>query len=325
VSSGLSSPLSQIISSLLVLTLAPHQTADSENNIFGRALNPHKTSLTAGGSTGGEGSLLGFRGSPLGVGADIAGSIRIPSLCCGTYGFKPTSQRVPFANQSLSPFPRLHLPGGTIPVAGPMGHSVDDLEFFMATVSALKPWNYDQGASGLPWNKTLAHGLTTRPLRIGVLPEDSEYVLLPPVRRALDDAVAKLETAGHTIVQLAQDESRSIALGARIAFTCYSAGHEGGLEKLEQEMKEPLVKSLAIGVHPFSKHPPPVPRTENLGELLSSIAMVQDAYAGSWKEAWVQHDLDIVLCAGATTTAVPHDTYGVPAYTCAWNVLDVSC
>ena len=36
-------------------------SADTENNIFGRTLNPHKLSLTAGGSTGGEGALLAFR------------------------------------------------------------------------------------------------------------------------------------------------------------------------------------------------------------------------------------------------------------------------
>lgn len=49
------------------------QTADSHNNIFGRTLNPHNTSLTAGGSSGGEGALVAFRGSPLGIGTDIAG------------------------------------------------------------------------------------------------------------------------------------------------------------------------------------------------------------------------------------------------------------
>ena len=59
------------------------QTGDSDNNIFGRTLNPHNTSLTAGGSSGGEGALTAFRGSILGVGTDIAGSIRIPALCCG--------------------------------------------------------------------------------------------------------------------------------------------------------------------------------------------------------------------------------------------------
>jgi amidase len=42
-------------------------TADSENNIFGRTLNPHNLSLTAGGSSGGEGALVGMRGSLIGV------------------------------------------------------------------------------------------------------------------------------------------------------------------------------------------------------------------------------------------------------------------
>ncbi|KUI63179.1 Acetamidase [Cytospora mali] len=46
-------------------------TADSHNNIFGRTLNPWNTSLTAGGSTGGEGALIAFRGSPLGIGTDV--------------------------------------------------------------------------------------------------------------------------------------------------------------------------------------------------------------------------------------------------------------
>lgn len=41
-------------------------TGDSVNNIFGRTLNPHNTFLGAGGSSGGEGALVAFRGSPLG-------------------------------------------------------------------------------------------------------------------------------------------------------------------------------------------------------------------------------------------------------------------
>lgn len=49
------------------------QTVDSHNNIFGRTLNPWNTTLTAGGSTGGECALIAFRGSPLGIGTDVAG------------------------------------------------------------------------------------------------------------------------------------------------------------------------------------------------------------------------------------------------------------
>ncbi|KFY13774.1 hypothetical protein V492_03042, partial [Pseudogymnoascus sp. VKM F-4246] len=68
---------------------------DSINNVFGRVLNPANRALTAGGSSGGEGALLALRGSPLGVGTDIGGSIRVPAMCNGLYGFKPSSGRIP--------------------------------------------------------------------------------------------------------------------------------------------------------------------------------------------------------------------------------------
>lgn len=71
-------------------------SADSDNNVFGKVLNPHRLSLGAGGSSGGEGALIALRGSILGVGTDIGGSIRIPALCCGTYGFKPSVARIPY-------------------------------------------------------------------------------------------------------------------------------------------------------------------------------------------------------------------------------------
>lgn len=60
------------------------------NNIFGRTLNPANRKLTSGGSSGGEGALIALKGSPLGVGSDIGGSIRIPAGFNGLYGLRPT-------------------------------------------------------------------------------------------------------------------------------------------------------------------------------------------------------------------------------------------
>lgn len=45
------------------------------NNVFGRTLNPYNRALTSGGSSGGEAALLALRGSPIGVGTDIGGSV----------------------------------------------------------------------------------------------------------------------------------------------------------------------------------------------------------------------------------------------------------
>ena len=67
---------------------------ESVNHIYGRSKNPWDPNRTAGGSSGGEGALAAARGSVLGLGSDIGGSIRIPAAFCGVYGFKPYSGRI---------------------------------------------------------------------------------------------------------------------------------------------------------------------------------------------------------------------------------------
>jgi fatty acid amide hydrolase len=69
-------------------------TAETNNHLWGRSLNPWNKSRAVGGSSGGEGGLLSSRCSLLGLGSDIGGSIRIPSDHCGVFGLKPSSRRI---------------------------------------------------------------------------------------------------------------------------------------------------------------------------------------------------------------------------------------
>jgi amidase len=75
-------------------------SAETTNLIFGLTRNPWKVERSAGGSSGGEAALIAAGGSPLGLGTDIGGSIRIPAAFCGVVGLKPTSGRIPTAGHT---------------------------------------------------------------------------------------------------------------------------------------------------------------------------------------------------------------------------------
>lgn len=172
-------------------------TADSDNNVFGRTLNPNNKSLTAGGSSGGEGALVAMRGSVLGIGSDIAGSIRIPSHCCGTYGFKPSSNIVPYAGQ-VNPAAD-GLPG-ILPVAGPLATSIRSCNYLMETVMRNHPWKVDVDCLHLPWRGLEAP--QGRKLRIGIIEDDGMMTATPPVRRTLRQAREKLAKAGVELIDI---------------------------------------------------------------------------------------------------------------------------
>lgn len=57
---------------------------------------------------------------------------------------------------------------------------------------------------------------------------------------------------------------------------------------------------------------------------LFDINAAKMAYKAQWNKVWVDNELDVILCPGAQNTAVPHDTYGLPIYTCVWNLFEVS-
>ncbi|KAF4944630.1 hypothetical protein FSARC_14619 [Fusarium sarcochroum] len=274
-------------------------TADSENNIFGRTLNPNNTSLTAGGSTGGEGALVSF------------------PLCCGIYGFKPTVDRIPFQGQALSPFP-IHWVSSVMPSAGPLATSVGDLSFFMETITKLQPWKYDASAFHIPWRSL---NPKDGPLTIGILPEDEEYLLHPPVRRLLAKAASVLEKAGHKLVRLPIDPRRSVSLGARIGYQFFKIASPDPATTAKN-MGEPFVASVARGMHPFSSGNFPVSSELDIPTQFHKLNEARGAYAEAWKDTWHEYELDVVMAPGAVGTALPHDTFGIPVYTVMWNVLD---
>ncbi|PWY69388.1 fatty-acid amide hydrolase [Aspergillus eucalypticola CBS 122712] len=292
-------------------------TGDSENNIFGRALNPHNTNLTAGGSSGGEGALVAFRGSILGIGTDIAGSIRIPSLCCGVYGFKPSIDRIPWGGQVAD----IAMEGtpGLKPSAGPLAHSLNDIELFMSTIINAEPWRHDSTASAAPWSYPKASTGEPSQLTIGILPESKDFPLHPPVKRALQTAISALIMKGHHIVYLSETPGIDFAYANRLAFQYFIYGpHTDHIAA----SGEPPVTSVARMSSPMFTGPFPVDMGLPPFEKIDALHKARKAYAEAWRKTWVENNLDVLLAPGAQNTAVPHDTFGWPPYTVVWNLLD---
>ncbi|KAF9766365.1 hypothetical protein IL306_001246, partial [Fusarium sp. DS 682] len=155
-----------------------HLESDSH---WGRVLNPFNIHLSAGGSTGGEAALIAMKGSVLGIGTDIGGSIRGPSAFCGIYGFKATSSTLPMTGyiKGAPPPALLNIPLST----GPMCRSLRDMDLFMKCVLSAKPHLLDPNVIPFPW--TGLGTLLERPLRVGIISNDGFIEPQPPVKRAV--------------------------------------------------------------------------------------------------------------------------------------------
>lgn len=296
---------------LYVKTNVPQtmMTADSQNNVFGRVLNPHRRNLTAGGSSGGEGALIALRGSILGIGTDIAGSIRIPALCCGTFGFKPSVGRVPYGGQTSAGRAGMT---GIAPVAGPLCHSARDAELLLQVVFDAHADDLDDMAMGVPWNEP-----TPKPsLTIGVLPEDPRAPLHPSMRRTLEIAVRKLAAAGHHIFDLS-GKTPSLADASDLSFEFFQIDPDKTQLKHIANGGEPHIPSLRFTYDLEGKSPEPTLRD------LFDLNAARAATMATMRKVYLDNQLDVIIGPGYQSCAVPHDSYGIPVYTVLANLVDV--
>ncbi|MEZ4465152.1 MAG: amidase family protein [bacterium] len=90
---------------------------ETHNRVYGRTRNPYDPSRIVGGSSGGEGAIVGAGGSPFGLAADVGGSIRMPAFFNGVFGHKPTGGLVPVSGQHPVPHGATRLMLGTGPIA----------------------------------------------------------------------------------------------------------------------------------------------------------------------------------------------------------------
>jgi fatty acid amide hydrolase 2 len=96
---------------------------ESNNRVYGRSNNPYDPARTVGGSSGGEGAIIGAAASPFGLGSDIGGSIRLPAFFNGVFGHKPSSGWIDNRGQ----FPMPSGPANRYLTTGPLCRRATDL------------------------------------------------------------------------------------------------------------------------------------------------------------------------------------------------------
>ena len=168
-----------------------HETA---NPVFGRTNHPWAADRGPGGSSGGDAALVAAGVVPLGVGTDLAGSLRQPAHACGIAAIMPRAEIVGEAG-SIDTLPHLH---AVRPRAGFLARSADDLALALAAV--------DQSAAGRP------------PLvrRVGWWDTSGPIPASPAIRRGVAEAMSRLQAAGIEAVPLdgtLADEAAWIHLG----------------------------------------------------------------------------------------------------------------
>jgi len=198
--------------------------------------NPHDPRRLPGGSSSGSAVAVATGTTPLAIGCDGGGSIRIPAALCGVFGLKPTYGRVPQTGHGL--------PGATSVVhLGPIGSSAHDLASFLEYASGSDPG--DPASVVAPFigagTFTRALGRGVRGLRIGVDEDDWASLsddIAGPGRQALD----ALEREGAVLVGVKLRLARYAApigyltIGVE-AFTAMSEIRALHMDELGQDMQ----------------------------------------------------------------------------------------
>jgi amidase len=185
-------------------------TGETVNNIIGYTWNPNNRNLSCGGSSGGEGALITLKGSPLGIGSDIGGSVRIPAAFNGLYGLKPSTGRVPYQNVANS------MDGQNLVLSalGPLANSVADLQLFMKNVMKTVPWTYDPLVVEIPWREEVARDVAVKKPTFGVFRFDGRVATQPPVTRAVNTVVDALKKKGYEVIEWTPpSHQRAVDLG----------------------------------------------------------------------------------------------------------------
>ena len=262
---------------------------ESDNLVYGQTKNPYDPARTPGGSSGGEAAAIAAGLSPLGLGSDAGGSIRLPAHFCGIAGIKPTTGRT--ARTGHFPPPGGHF--DSLWQIGPLARRVEDLALALPLLCGAD-WR-DPTVAPVPLEDPAAVEVET--LRVAFHTDNGIIAPTPDIAEAVRSAARALADAGATV-----EEARPPVLDQAFELALGLFGADGGaglrllLHMAGTTETHPLMERLLelVGQRPLSTR-------EFVG-----LAFQLDAYRAAMLS--FMRDYDAILCPPCARPAMPHGT-----------------
>ena len=166
---------------------------ESNNEVYGRTTNSYAARRIAGGSSGGEGSIVGAGASPFGLGGDFAGSIRLPAFFNGVFGHKPTGGLVPATGQ----WPIAEHEARRYLTTGPLCRRAEDLMPLLRVLAG--PDGEDRSCRSMPLGDPTAVDLST--LRVVDIRDNGMTRVAPSIAQAVGRASDHLAGLGAAVTR----------------------------------------------------------------------------------------------------------------------------
>jgi aspartyl-tRNA(Asn)/glutamyl-tRNA(Gln) amidotransferase subunit A len=205
---------------------------ETDNLLTGRANNPWNLDRTPGGSSGGESAAIAAGMSPIGIGSDVAISVRGPSAHTGLVALKATHGRIPITGH----WPQVPRRFWHV---GPMARSVRDIALAYSILAG--PDGID-GYAISPLSVDTGMDTTSKdPLRVGWLVEPGFGPIESDVAATVEAAARALQGFGCIVepVRIPGLEANNVldlysklhVLETKPCFQHYTAGHEAEIFK----------------------------------------------------------------------------------------------
>lgn len=262
----------------------------SYNEVYGTTNNPHHLEHTPGGSSGGSAAALAMGFTPIELGSDIGGSIRVPAHYSGVVGHKPSYGIVPGHGQI--PGPPGTLSQADLAVSGPMARSAGDLGLMLDVLAGPDRWSTPAWRLDLPASRAT----DLQEFRVAAWIDDDFCPVDADTRRVLEQTVADLEAAGcvvDTAARPAFSLEQIFHVFADLLFAALSGGHpKDKIEYLARDTSETALGWVKRGT---------AVRHRN---WLSDNERRQQ-----YRERWAEFfsDFDAVLMPVHPRPAIPHD------------------